>query len=128
MRMNLRERRTEAGWAELWEKPYRAVCEHILKIASWSVLLAAVRYLADKSGDWKLAALNALLTAALLGYIFSLVVNLQIELFPPEETWTKKRRWITIVANLVVSLGILAFLHFISNTIVTAFAALQAQR
>jgi hypothetical protein len=85
MRINLREKRTEAGWAELWERPYRAICEHTLKIASWSVLVAAVRYLADKSGDWKLKVLDVTLMLALMGYIYSLVVNLNVELFPPDE-------------------------------------------
>jgi hypothetical protein len=127
MRINLREKRTEAGWAEMWERPYRAVCEHTLKIASWSVLVGAVHYTAQKSGDWKLWLLDGLLSMALWGYIFSLIINMRIEIFPSKELDTRKK-WATIVVNIVVATVILAILHGLSSTIISTFVQLQAQK
>lgn len=112
----------------MWGRPYRAVCEHTLKIASWSVLIAAVSYLADKSGNWKLRAAYAILIVALFGYINSLVVNLYIDVFPPDELQSRARWWTTMIVNVVITCLIVLVLIQFSFAIISAFVQLQAQK
>lgn len=127
-RLNLREKRTEQGWAEMWERPYRAVCEHTLKIASWSVLVGAVRYAAEKSGDWKLRVFQVGLLLALMGYIYSLVANLNIELFPPDELQSRTKFWLTLTVNIVAMVLIIFVLNQLSFTIISTFVQMQGQK
>jgi F0F1-type ATP synthase assembly protein I len=120
MALNLWRQRTEAEWAEIWSKGYRTASEHILKIAGWSIVVAAVRFAAAKSGDWKLNACAGVLAIALFGYIYSLILSLEIELFPKADSSTK--RLITFGVNIAVTCLLLVALLYFSNSIVTAFA------
>jgi hypothetical protein len=91
-------------------------------------LVGAVRYAAEKSGDWKLRVFQVGLLLALMGYIYSLVANLNIELFPPDELQSRTKFWLTLTVNIVAMVLIIFVLNQLSFTIISTFVQMQGQK
>jgi hypothetical protein len=121
LKLELWKKRKEPELSKHFALGLRKICEHIFKLASWSVLAAAVKYAADKSGDWKLTVCFYILEAALFGYIQTLVENFDIELYEPTELRSRRKLWFEGGLSVVIGCAIFIGLIYFSIAIVTAF-------
>jgi predicted cobalt transporter CbtA len=109
-------------------KAWRTGAEHLLKIGSWSVLVAAVRYLAQKSGEWRLSVCGWILGCALIVYIYSLIADVELQFFPDADRQSGRRFWLTALINVIGSLAVYMGLIYLSSALIVAFVQAQSQK
>ncbi len=103
------------------------ITEGLFKIASWLVLIGALRYFGDKSGSdyLKIAAIALWLLLIVHVYVW-LIARIEFDIIPRERRTTFWRRFVDAFGNAVIVYGFYWLAsHFIGKA-VEAVAAAQS--
>lgn len=98
------------------------ILDHIFKVVSWIIAVAAIYYVYLKTGNHLALTLGAILYLLLLLFFFNAAFFLRILIFSETAKW---RRVVNTIISLLVSMGLFLFLTKTFETMVQQLASLR---
>ena len=109
MKFDFTAKKTEPQWADAIYRLVAGLAHAVFTLVGWAMIIAAIAYLHDKSGDRILGVTEGVLHALLVVYILLFcTLRLEIRLFPKASKYPRVRFW----AELVVNAGVALPLYF----------------
>lgn len=104
----------------------REFCEHVLKIAAWSTLIAGVQVAEGRAGGAAISVCRYALQGALFVYIYTVNTDVSVGLIVAFERFGAWLRRVGRVFNVVCTAAIYWALSTLSSGIRDAIASLQS--
>ncbi|MGU9978774.1 hypothetical protein ACJ4V0_01915 [Phreatobacter sp. HK31-P] len=98
------------------------ILDHIFKVVSWIIAVAAIYYVYLKTGNYLALAIGGVLYILLLWFFFNAAFFLRVLVFSETAKW---RRVVNTIISLLVSMGLFLFLTTTFETMVQQLASLR---